>query len=40
MEGENVNVSAFRKSAASMVDHAVDAMTSKFPELGSFIKGI
>jgi len=40
MEGENVNVIAFRKAAASMTDHDVNAMTNKFPELRGFIKGI
>jgi phospholipase C len=39
MEGENVNVAAFRKAAASMADHNANAMTNKFPELGSFIRG-
>jgi phospholipase C len=39
MEGENVNVNAFRKAAASMTDHDANAMTNKFPELRGFIKG-
>jgi phospholipase C len=40
MEGENVNVTAFRKAAASMTDHDANAMTNKFPELRGFMKGI
>ena len=35
-----MNVTAFRKAAAAMVDHDADAMTNKFPELRAFMKGI
>jgi hypothetical protein len=40
LEGENANVTAFRKAAAAMTDHDADAMTNKFPELRSFVKGV
>jgi phospholipase C len=40
LEGENANVTAFRKAAATMTDHDADAMTNKFPELRSFVKGV